>query len=915
MRNNRHHSPFHFWLALALIAPLTFLACSSTPAEQAQEPPPQGEPTVEPTTAPPKIPTPTPESSVTPTPTVQVPVRLDADGFNDHTVASINSTDEFFALANRSPDGTAAVKFTIPNMLADNAVNFADSNFYALHDEWYWFRLLNGKTIPNSDATVYAGEQFATVEAIYERFSDTPPGDLPLDLRWTDSASLGRQRLYSNNFYSLGLHTDPRNYGLGTVIYRPADGDLRERWLFELEYSDDVNPIEMVRFFEVLGARLPTEIADALEWVVRSPTQEALAVEMQTDEAPYADQIVRYSELVRPGTVAVYNEGITAGRLLLIEDGRAELTDSTADRILLVDTVPDWLPPAAALISSAPQTPLAHVNLLARNRGIPNASQAGVLFDAEIRQAARGSAYAIVRAEANTLEIELITKAQYEEWVNLQSRSAISVPYVDPASVPMVINLTDIAPTIGSDTDLDPWRLTIGGKATGFLSLLTAGVTTPETPLAVSTAPYLEHLALVSRELNAMLEDPKFGDEARLRYLLLEGPSDYADVYADTNDVKFARDYTASHPAGSPLGDILAAGGFKALFRAVPITAQTLAQIESELETTFGRYPEGQGLRFRSSSTVEDIEGFSGAGLYDSNTGYLHPESQPEKDQKRTIEWAIKKTWASYWGVEAFEERNLENVEHRSGAMALLVHARFDDEHEINNGVATLTLLPTGQGGGALLTINTQRGAVSVTNPDPTDFQLPEIIEVRSANESVTITRLAESTIPGGAAVLGDTTTTRLFDDLFSIAILWRERLNVGLATDLHRQVITLDFEFKTMAGAWSGSATNATQLVIKQARSLDPGRANLPEVVTDLSIPEDLLVRSVLIQRVSCAEDSWIEVYSDPLASPDMGYTENPFTIGSRPDGASASQDGCSARQMYRSADQYLLQLLEASE
>ena len=60
-----------------------------------------------------------------------------------------------------------------------------------------------------------------------------------------------------------------------------------------------------------------------------------------------------------------------------------------------------------------------------------------------------------------------------------------------------------------------------------------------------------------------------------------------------------------------------------------------LAEITESLETTFGDYAETQGLRFRSSSSVEDIEGFNGAGLYDSNTGFLQPERQPDEDDHK----------------------------------------------------------------------------------------------------------------------------------------------------------------------------------------------------------------------------------------------------------------------------------------
>jgi hypothetical protein len=107
---------------------------------------------------------------------------------------------------------------------------------------------------------------------------------------------------------------------------------------------------------------------------------------MKDTEAPYHDRIVRFSELVPAGQVDVCNEGITAGRLLLLEEGGRGFGDATSGDIVLTEHVPDILPPAAALITSNPQTALAYVNLLARNRCISNASQAGVLEDPGIRR-------------------------------------------------------------------------------------------------------------------------------------------------------------------------------------------------------------------------------------------------------------------------------------------------------------------------------------------------------------------------------------------------------------------------------------------------------------------------------------------------------------------------------------------------
>src|SRR5690606_6460055 len=121
----------------------------------------------------------------------------------------------------------------------------------------------------------------------------------------------------------------------------------------------------------------------------------------------------------------------------------------------------------------------------------------------------------------------------------------------------------------------------------------------------------------------------------------------------------------------------------------------------------------------------------------------LFPEQAGEGG--KSVERAIKRAWASYWGAEAFEERQLARVAHLSGHMGVLVHARFDDDSEISNAVFTYTLLPPGLDDVGVLEVNVQRGALSVTNPPAGNAALPEVDVVRlRAGESVpVIERLA----------------------------------------------------------------------------------------------------------------------------------------------------------------------------
>jgi hypothetical protein len=878
-----------------LLVGLLSAACSNHPPGKAAAPTTMAAvSTTIPDTPEPRSVVPTPAAPVS----VSVPTYVDENGFDDHTVPRVGSIDELMALSRSGVGGQASMKFTIPQFdrradAPDLArAHLMDGNFYGLHDEWYYYRLLNGQRVPGADTSPIAGQRFATVEEIYRWAAALTAAKLPFGLTFHG------ERLYASGFYDLALHGDPRSFGAGSIVRfaDPVSGQP-DHWLIELEYADVVSPEIVAQYFARLDLVLPAELSGALEWVVRSPQHEAVARRMNNKHLPYYDRVVRYRDLVPAGTVAVYSDGVTAGRLLYVGEGGAQLTEAQAGDIIVTEHVPDWLPPASALITSDPQTPLAHVNLLARNRAIPNASRAGVHDDAGLRQAARVRAHAIVIAKGSSMQIALITRDQFTTWAKRQQPSPVSVPAVDITNMAMVVNLGDLVAQLSKDgvteAEVADWRTVIGGKSAGFLTLLsTPGLTPPPDPLAITVRPYLEHLAPIRNLVAAAISDSEVVASPRTRWLTLEGEGDYTSRFPSDVDAKFAAAFLAAHSPGSPLGDVLAAGGVRALIEARPIVPDTLTAIRAELTQTYSDYHRAAGLRFRSSSSVEDIEGFNGAGLYTSYTGYLQPELLDDpKDRDNTIERAILRAWSSYWSFEAFEERRLARVDHLSGAMGLTVHARFDDELEHNNGVATFTFLPGGGTDDAVVEINVQGGSVDVTNPNPDDVQLPEVLKATRRGGSISIERRSGSTLlPNAGQVLDDKAVAELFDQTARVAAVWRTRLNDSLPAAQRVQTVVLDFEFKTMDAGWprlvDGAAPYPARLVLRQVRSLDPGLRALPTAVRVLPVPRDVLMRASLVETVRCnvkgaVPVEHLEIRTDPLVPPDMGYSEHPLSVG----------------------------------
>ena len=836
------------------------------------------------------------------------PAWPEDQGFEDHTFARVESLAHFGSVAARGPTQTEVLKFVIVDFDAPQTqqLRFLDGTFDEFHDEWYWFRLLNGQRVPGSRERPPGVErEFASPAEIvnWVRARKAPP---PLGMRMID------ERLYSDHFYELSVRRRDRSFGIGALVHMPAREQRDELWGFELEYSDELDEAELERFFAALEDALPSEIATQLKFIARSPKQERLVERLIAARHPAADRLTSYAQLAVPGEVEVYNPGLIAGRLRKLPRDPARAAAVLAEQgpgvIWMMASVPDELPAAAGLLTAVPQTPLAHVNLLARNRGIPNAYVGGLYEDPHLDQLARVHTPVIVLAEAGgELRIEPIDEESYARWRSLSRTRQPTLTRVDPARLPTTLDL-ESEPV----ERMPELRAVIGGKSAGFLALRAAGVTMPERALAITIRPYAEHVAALRPIITDALADPAFRHDARVRYVLLEGREDFAARFSSPADREWLAEFQRAHPAKrakrDPLAALLVRDGIKRAIRERPLDAAAAAEIDRALRAHFGHQAASQGLRFRSSSTVEDVEGFSGAGLYDSNTGFFDPAVAGAKPTK-TVEWALRKTWASYWSWEAFEERRMSGIEHLDGHMAVLVHPRFDDDLERANGVITFTLDLGGSDAvatqgplrtRATMEIDVQLGALSVTNPPPerAGEVLPEILRViqRRRADELEIERVAASTeLPEGRSVVLDEDQVRaLFAASLAVAERWLavENLAFDEGDGRARESVTLDLEFRDMAAGWPALADGGTlpaRMVIKQARSLDPGVPAGAESLLGLPIPRDLLIHAARVEAKRCqgtrTRIAVLEVFTDVMAVPAFGYDRSPFVAQLRLD------------------------------
>jgi pyruvate, water dikinase len=126
-----------------------------------------------------------------------------------------------------------------------------------------------------------------------------------------------------------------------------------------------------------------------------------------------------------------------------------------------------------------------------------------------------------------------------------------------------------------------------------------------------------------------------------------------------------------------------------------------------QVQEFIGRDSAGN-FRFRSSTNAEDVEGFNGAGLYDSKTGTFNTAST------KTVEKAIKQVWSSLWKERAYYEREYFKIDQTNLAMGILVNKAFGEE-EANGVVLTKNLYRNDY---PSYTINVQVGEISVVQPN-----------------------------------------------------------------------------------------------------------------------------------------------------------------------------------------------------
>ncbi|MEM9092029.1 MAG: PEP/pyruvate-binding domain-containing protein [Cyanobacteria bacterium P01_F01_bin.53] len=362
--------------------------------------------------------------------------------------------------------------------------------------------------------------------------------------------------------------------------------------------------------------------------------------------------------------VSVLNPGTAIGFLELINAD--ESADNLTPRhIAVLEDTPERVPPVSGIVTLEPQTPLSHVNLLAKNRGTPNISTTRIELVPNL-QALLGKLVKMVANRNGTVDFREASLAEAEKFWESRTKAKLEVPTIQATSLLPV----EFANAPESDRALP----NIGSKASNYATLQQILPTQFVKPgFGLSFAHYQKIVA-----------EP--ATQASIQSLLSnKGTLSPDEINAKLKEI---RDRIRKETSD-----------------------ETVAASLSAVRSVIAKMPTVKRIRLRSSTNSEDLPTFNGAGLYES-AGFNVDDSDKKLRKK------LLRVMASLWLERAFWERELFGIDHGAVGMAVLMNPAFSDEYA--NGV----VIGSSEQAGFRTWVNAQKGEASVTNP--LDDEIPE---------------------------------------------------------------------------------------------------------------------------------------------------------------------------------------------
>ncbi|HWA77307.1 MAG TPA: PEP/pyruvate-binding domain-containing protein [Polyangiaceae bacterium] len=550
---------------------------------------------------------------------------------------------------------------------------------------------------------------------------------------------------------------DQRLFLLGAVTYY----EQPKVWALEIAPYDTATPAMIEQLYNAVKEK--AYYGPVLKF---HPTSENVEATAKNAKVP----VVTTDDLYAAIDYQPLNLGEAVGTLKILHADQLANEYVSIKDIVVLDAVPNDISPVAAIVTEEFQTPLSHINVLARNRHTPNMGLRHATTNAKI--APHAGKPVRITVGSNGWDVEPVTQAEADAWFEAHKPAPVTVPAPDLT----VKDLRDIN-TVTVHTDTPPYvtfdqiktaTRQFGAKAANYSVFATdTGGKVPHKP-AFAIPVYFYNQFMVDNKIfsqvDMLRQDPTF----------------------ESDDVK-------REAALLDLRNQILVGKFSDEFQTA---------LKAKLDKDFP----GKAMRFRSSTNAEDLDGFPCAGCYDSHTG---DPAEFAGDQMAACLQAIRKTWATVWNKRTYDERMIHSIDHDQVAMALLVHTNFPDEEA--NGVAITNNIFDSTGNAPGFYVNVQYGGLFEVVHPPAGITSDSFLYMPTSQTTIYYTHSNHPAPYVGPTVLTD---RQIYDLGIALAEL-HTRFSNAYQTDPNAWY-AIDSEFKFDDDA---DKSKPPTLYIKQAR------------------------------------------------------------------------------------------------
>jgi hypothetical protein len=449
-----------------------------------------------------------------------------------------------------------------------------------------------------------------------------------------------------------------RRFLLGSITYYEA----AKIWAFEIAPYDTASDRLIARTYDAIARA--TFFGKEL---VFHPT--STMVERAAALLPPRVKVKTTGDLFEKIDYQPLNLASAMGKLRFVRAQELDTEYLSFREIVVLDHVPNDISVVAGIVTEEFQTPLSHINVLSQNRRTPNMGLRSAFMDARLRK--HEGAWVRLTVGATAFSIEPVTQADADRWWEANKPKGVMLPKMDTSVTGLVDVKQVLDPMLSLKDGLKKALPAFGGKATHYAAMAAANLVPLPRPggFVIPVHYYAQFITQngFDKRVDALLADDTFRGDVKLRDQKLKA------LRGEMEDA--------------------------------PVDAELEKLLTAKLAAEYANTP----MRYRSSSTAEDLDGFAGAGLYTSKTG-------DPNDQKKTALRAIKRVWASVWYFRGFEERDYRSVDQKGVGMAILAHPSFPEEEATGVALTANPFDPSGLQPGFF--INVQPGDESVTLPE-----------------------------------------------------------------------------------------------------------------------------------------------------------------------------------------------------